>query len=106
MGENAVSNFFKNIRKLFGLKPKTGKSFWDLEFATLSIFIFALLLYAYSNHFHNPFHFDDDHTIVANQYIRDIGNIPKFFTDASTTSSLPANQAYRPGLTTLNAIDY
>ncbi|MBX7181787.1 MAG: hypothetical protein K1X82_06730, partial [Bacteroidia bacterium] len=60
----------------------------------------------YSNHFNNPFNFDDAHTIVTNQWIRNVKNIPQFFKDASTTSSLPANQAYRPGLTTLNAIDY
>ncbi len=65
----------------------------------------ALAIIAYSNHFENAFQFDDDHTIVNNQNIRDIGNIPKFFTDATTTSTLPASQAYRPGLTTLNAID-
>src|SRR5476649_2444886 len=68
--------------------------------------VFALLVLTYSNHFHNPFHFDDDHTIVSNNAIRSNKNIPSFFKDARTTSSLPANQAYRPGLTTLNAIDY
>ncbi|MBI2271392.1 MAG: hypothetical protein HYU69_13695 [Bacteroidetes bacterium] len=70
------------------------------------IAVFVLLFWSYSNHFHNPFHFDDDHTIVSNTYIRDIKNIPLFFKDASTTSSLPANQVYRPGVTTLNAIDH
>ncbi len=56
-------------------------------------------------HFSNDFHFDDSHTIFNNMYIRDINNIPLFFRDARTTSSFPPNQAYRPGLTTLNAID-
>lgn len=65
-----------------------------------------LLALVYSNHFHNPFEFDDEHTIVNNAAIRDLKNIPRFFTDATTTSSLPKNQAYRPGLTTLNTIDY
>jgi protein O-mannosyl-transferase len=64
------------------------------------------LIVTYSNHFNNPFHFDDDHTIVSNVWIRSTRNIPKFFTDGTTTSSLPSNQAYRPGLTTLNTIDY
>lgn len=72
------------------------------------LFIVSVILtvLAYSNHFKNPFEFDDNHTIVSNLHIRDIHNIPVFFKDAATTSSLPANQAYRPGLTTLNAIDY
>lgn len=65
----------------------------------------TLVIGAYMHHFHNPFHFDDSHTIETNLSIRDIHNIPRFFTDATTTSSLPSNQAYRPGLTTLNAID-
>ena len=59
----------------------------------------------YSNHFDNSFHFDDAHTITNNLSIRDIHNIPKFFSDGRTMSSLPSNQDYRPGLTTLNAID-
>lgn len=64
-----------------------------------------LVILAYKDHFNNPFHFDDAHTIENNIYIRDIKNIPEFFWNAKTTSSLPSNQAYRPGLTTLNAID-
>ncbi len=69
-------------------------------------FSILLLVGAYWNHFNNPFEFDDAHTIVNNDAIRNLKNIPSFFTDARTTSSLPANQIYRPGLTTLNAIDY
>ena len=64
------------------------------------------LVLTYSNHFNNPFHFDDAHTIETNAAIRDIKNIPSFFSDGTSFSSLPANQAYRPGLTTLNAIDF
>ena len=70
----------------------------------LSILLVTFLVYR--NHFNNAFHFDDSHTIVDNLYIRDIKNIPSFFSNAQTTSTLPANQAYRPGLTTLNAIDF
>lgn len=73
---------------------------------TLAVCSILLLTLFYSNHFHNPFEFDDEHTIVNNASIRNLKNIPSFFTDATTTSSLPKNQAYRPGLTTLNTIDY
>lgn len=70
-------------------------------------FVLMLALTAvYWNHFDNAFHFDDSHTIVNNGYIKDIGNLPLFFTDAKTTSSLPLNQAYRPMITSLNAIDH
>ena len=68
--------------------------------------LIGLAIFAYKDHYNNPFQFDDHHTIQSNLAIRDMGNIPTFFTDATTTSSLPANQAYRPGLTTLNTIDY
>src|ERR1043166_6351940 len=67
----------------------------------------ALVLVApYANHFHNSFHFDDAHTIVNNAAIRELGNIPRFFTDATTFSALPSNQSYRPLVSTLLAIDY
>src|SRR6266853_6232567 len=61
---------------------------------------------AYANHFHNSFHFDDAHTIETNAAIRDLQNIPLFFHDATTFSSLPSNQSYRPLVSTLLAIDY
>src|SRR5215471_5428815 len=65
-----------------------------------------LLLAAYSDHFENSFHFDDAHTIVNNAAIRELRNIPVFFTDARSFSSLPSNQSYRPLVSTLFAIDY
>lgn len=64
------------------------------------------LVAAYANHFHNSFHFDDAHTIVNNASIRELRNIPMFFRDATTFSSLPSNQSYRPLVSTLLAIDY
>jgi protein O-mannosyl-transferase len=61
---------------------------------------------AYANHFHNSFHFDDSHSIVDNVYIRSLHNIPRFFVDASTFTSLPANQTWRPIVSVSLAIDY
>jgi tetratricopeptide (TPR) repeat protein len=61
---------------------------------------------AYANHFHNEFHFDDAHTILNNAFVRNVRNIPLFFTSAATFSSLPSNQSYRPLVTTTLAIDY
>ncbi len=78
----------------------------QIKLYTLALCSFFLLLGTYWNHFHNEFQFDDAHTIVNNNAIRSLKNIPSFFADAKTTSCLPANQIYRPGLTTLNAIDY
>ena len=72
----------------------------------LALLLVAALTLVYSNHFDNAFQFDDMHTIVNNQYVTEISNLPRFFADATTASSLPTNQAYRPIITSLNAIDY
>jgi protein O-mannosyl-transferase len=69
------------------------------------VVLLAVLAATYANHFHNSFHFDDAHTIVNNAAIRELRNIPLFFTDATTFSSLPSNQSYRPLVSTLLAID-
>ena len=70
------------------------------------IFLLLALLAAYANHFQNSFHFDDAHTIVNNAAIQDLRSVPLFFRDATTFSSLPSNQSYRPLVSTLLAIDY
>jgi tetratricopeptide (TPR) repeat protein len=70
------------------------------------LIMMVLCTITYSNHFQNDFHFDDSHTIQNNVYIRNIHNVPLFFTDGSTNSALPQNQSYRPVVTTSLAIDY
>jgi protein O-mannosyl-transferase len=79
----------------------SGNRFW------LSVLLGAVAIFAtYSNHFQNSFHFDDSHTVIDNVFIRDLHNIPRFFTDATTFSSLPANQTWRPFVSVTLAIDY
>ena len=56
----------------------------------LAALLLVLTVAAYSNSFHNAFHFDDSHTIVNNLFIRNIANTPLFFKDSTTFSSLPA----------------
>ncbi|MBN2746013.1 MAG: hypothetical protein JXR34_04740 [Bacteroidales bacterium] len=76
-------------------------------FLILWLVFFILLTFAYRNHFDNSFHFDDGHTIQNNLYIRSLHNIPDFFTEgAYTFSTLPANQVYRPMVSTSLAIDF
>jgi tetratricopeptide (TPR) repeat protein len=70
---------------------------------------FALVLVAlaaYANHFYNGFHFDDGYTILQNPYIRSLRNVPRFFTDAAWSSSIPELARYRPIVTTSLALDY
>lgn len=72
----------------------------------LLLLILIAVTLTYSNHFSNPFEFDDSHQIENNIYIRDLKNIPSFFKDASTSSSLDTHQTYRPLTMTTLAIDY
>ncbi len=75
------------------------------EYIGLILILFITTL-VYLNHFNNPFFFDDTHTISGNESIRNLTNWLTFFIDADTFSSLPANRAYRPMVTLMNAIDY
>ena len=68
--------------------------------------VLAAVATAYSNHFHNSFHFDDTHAVVENPNIRSLRNLPHFFTDATTFSVLPPNRSWRPLVTASLAIDY
>ena len=66
----------------------------------------VLVVAAYSNSLQNSFHFDDSHVIENNLYIRSLGNVPRFFSDGGTFSSLPSNASYRPLVSTTLAFDY
>lgn len=72
----------------------------------VGVLLLGGLFLAYSNHFHNAFHFDDSHAIQNNLFLRDIRNIPLFFRDGRTFSALPTNQTFRPLLSTTFALDY
>ncbi len=86
--------------------PLTSKTGIVCRIGVISLVLLIGVVGAYSNHFHNEFHFDDSHAIVNNAFIRDLKNIPRSFSDATTFSSLPANQSYRPIVSTTLAIDY
>ena len=74
--------------------------------ALFGLFLSVLLTAVYWNHFDNGFYFDDIHTIVNNEYIRSLDNIPEFFTNIETFGTMPNNRGYRPVVTLLNALDY
>lgn len=75
-------------------------------FPAACVLALAMVVGAYSNSFQNSFHFDDNHVIESNLYLRSLKNIPRFFRDASTYSSNPVNAQYRPLVSTTLAIDY
>ncbi len=68
--------------------------------------VLLAVLAAYANSFTNGFHFDDFHTVTDNPAVRSLRNVPRFFTDATTFSVLPANRTYRPVVSTSLAVDY
>ncbi len=70
------------------------------------VLLAAVVVAAYANSFHNDFHFDDDHAIVKNPYVRSLRFVPRYFVDARTFSILPQNQSYRPVAQTTFALDY
>src|SRR5580658_410187 len=76
------------------------------KYIRLLIIILLIVTAVYANHFRNGFHFDDYHTIVDNPYIRSLHNLPRFFTDGTTFSVLPANRTYRPLVSAVLAVDY
>ena len=82
-----------------------GRRRYQWGFSGACVFALVILVGAYSNSFQNSFHFDDSHVVEGNLYIRSL-NIPLFFRDASTGTSLPANAVYRPLVTTSLALDY
>ena len=73
---------------------------------TAAVVALALFAAAYSNSLNNAFNFDDSHVVEQNLFIRDLANVPRFFTDARTFSSLPQNATYRPILSVTLALDY
>lgn len=76
------------------------------QFASLVVLALAAIVAAYSNHFRNSFHFDDSHAIQNNVYIRSLSNVPLFFQDGTTSSSVPTNASYRPLSSASYALDY
>ncbi len=61
----------------------------------------------YVNSLQNSFHFDDQHFIVENTYIRDIRNIPSFFISPKYLSfEVAFTSHYRPLLITSYAVNY
>jgi tetratricopeptide (TPR) repeat protein len=83
----------------------SGKSGYTWMFAGACVLALAVLVSVYSNSLGNALHFDDKYVVEGNLYIRSL-NIPLFFRDASTGTSLPANAVYRPLVTTSLALDY
>ena len=60
----------------------------------------------YSNSLENAFQYDDIHSIVENEHIRSIGNVPRFFVDSKLFSVDPKGAMYRPLVLTSYLFNY
>jgi protein O-mannosyl-transferase len=72
----------------------------------LSCILALAALAAYANHFQNTFHFDDFQSVTENVFIRDLRNVPRFFTGAAYSSTVPGQRMYRPLVSASLALDY
>ena len=70
------------------------------------LILLLLVWVVYWNSLHNPFAFDDWHVIPENPSIRNLSNIPSFFTDLSHFSILVGNRDYRPVFLTSMALSW
>lgn len=86
-----------------GGKPRDGGR--GLAALAVALCVAAAAL-AYGNSLGNEFALDDAHTIESNAWLRSLANVPRFFVDASTFSTLRTNVDYRPLLQTTYALDY
>jgi len=68
------------------------------------VFCAAILVYGVA--LGGGFHYDDSHHVAENPAIRSLENVPAFFRDASTFSTIPNHRLYRPVLMTSFAIDW
>jgi len=60
----------------------------------------------YANAFDHAFQLDSLHTIRDNPAVRSLANVPAFFTDLDTASTLRSNSDYRPVLMTTYALNH
>ena len=72
----------------------------------IGLVLLIAIIAAYANHFNNGFHFDDSHTVQDNLYIRNLKNVPAFFSDPKMFSANPQHWSLRPMVTLTLAIDY
>ena len=61
---------------------------------------------AYGNSLQGSFQYDDFHSIVRNASLRDLGNLPAFFTDPETFSAEAGKAMYRPVLLVSFALNH
>ncbi len=72
----------------------------------MAILLIGIVGLVYVNSLGNAFHFDDEHSIVENPHIRQLKNIPTFFTTPQMFSRTSGSEMYRPFLLVSYALNY
>ena len=72
----------------------------------LMALLVALPFVVYSNNYRHDFALDDAYTIVGNTSLRSLHEIPRYFVDPSTYTSIREQAEYRPILQTTYALNY
>ncbi len=73
---------------------RKNQGFWDTAWPCL--FLAGVVFAVYSNVYHNAFLFDDENTVVDNQFLRGWRYLPSIFSSSLTTGSLTFGDYYRP----------
>jgi protein O-mannosyl-transferase len=68
--------------------------------------VLLIVLGVYVSSLHNPFQYDDIHSILDNPHIRSLGNIPLFFVQPEMFSVHPQSAMYRPLVLVSYALNY
>jgi tetratricopeptide (TPR) repeat protein len=71
----------------------------------LALLPFAAAILVHLGALRGGFHFDDVHSVVGNEALRDLRNLPRFFADASLFSATPEGAMYRPLTLALHGIN-
>lgn len=73
----------------------------------LHVAILALACFlVYANNYRHEYQLDSGYTILQNAAVRDLSNIPRYFVDPSTYTSLREQVDYRPVLQATYALNY
>ena len=70
------------------------------------LLLIVLVFLAHAPTLDSGFHYDDQHSLLANPHIRDLANLPRFFVDPTAFSVNPDYAMYRPLVLVAHALNF
>ena len=70
------------------------------------LLLVALVILAHAPALDSGFHYDDRHSLLENPHIRELSQIPRFFSDPTAFSADPTYAMYRPLVLTAHAVNF